>query len=246
MTRVHEYSLFVKNLHARIPFRYGIATLTAVPHVFARLLVESNGVRAYGYAADSLPPKWFRKDPTQPYDDEVDEMIACITRACDHVVAHGPENSAFGLWPDTFDEQRGWAKEHDLPALLAGFGVSFVERALIDGVCRATSTPLSDALRTNVFGVDLAAIHLELAGSSPAHVLERRPRNQLSVRHTVGLGDPITNEGDKDSGDDPHDGLPYSLVENIREYGLRFFKVKIGADHEQSVGRLDEHISRGI
>jgi len=48
--------LFRLELHARMPFRYGIATMTDVPQVFLRLRFDLGGKTEWGIAADLLPP----------------------------------------------------------------------------------------------------------------------------------------------------------------------------------------------
>ncbi len=63
-------------MRTRFPFRYGIASMTALPHLFVRLLVDVDGVEQWGVAADHLAPKWFTKDPDQSFRDEVDDMMA--------------------------------------------------------------------------------------------------------------------------------------------------------------------------
>src|SRR5205085_5115748 len=48
---------------------------------------------------------------------------------------------------------------------ISGFGVSLVERAIIDAWCRARGTTFAHAVRDASLGVRLAAIHSELAGA---------------------------------------------------------------------------------
>jgi hypothetical protein len=48
-----------------MPFRYGIVTLSALPHLFLKVEAEIDGRRQVGIAADHLPPKWFTKTRTR-------------------------------------------------------------------------------------------------------------------------------------------------------------------------------------
>ena len=57
------------------------------------------------------------------------------------------------------------------------------------------------------------------------------------MRHTVGLGDPIT-PGDITPADRVDDGLPQDLEASIRAYGLRYFKVKLTGAPERDLPRL--------
>jgi hypothetical protein len=53
----------------------------------------------------------------------------------------------------------------------------------------------------------------------------------------VGLGDPLT-PGEISEKERLEDGLPHSLVESIRRYGLHFFKVKLSGNLKQDQQRL--------
>ncbi|MHC4996137.1 MAG: hypothetical protein ACYTGQ_13910, partial [Planctomycetota bacterium] len=58
-TRLLQTDLHVLNTRTRFPFKYGIASLTAVPHLFVRATVEIDGQTVTGVASEGLPPKWF-------------------------------------------------------------------------------------------------------------------------------------------------------------------------------------------
>ena len=71
-------SFHVRNLETRLPFRYGIVTLTRLPLLHVVVEVEAaDGRRVRGYAGDNLAPKWFDKDPSKSFRDNVkDELVA--------------------------------------------------------------------------------------------------------------------------------------------------------------------------
>ena len=60
--RIRAGDIHVVELQTRMPFKYGIATMTRTPHAFVRVQLEVDGKPASGIAADHLPPKWFTKD----------------------------------------------------------------------------------------------------------------------------------------------------------------------------------------
>src|SRR6185437_803307 len=66
--QVLKTDLHLTNLRLRIPFRFGIVTMTECPHLFIRALLEIDGKQVWGIAADSLPNKWFTKNPTATYE----------------------------------------------------------------------------------------------------------------------------------------------------------------------------------
>ena len=79
--QVRSVDLRVLNMWTRMPFRYGIAALTRLPHLFVRAQVEVDGRRHMRIAAEGLPPKWFTKDPTTSFRDDLDDMLRVITSA---------------------------------------------------------------------------------------------------------------------------------------------------------------------
>jgi L-alanine-DL-glutamate epimerase-like enolase superfamily enzyme len=163
-------------------------------------------------------------------------MIDVIESACAVALESGPQDSVFDLWHRVYREcvVRGAT---NIAPLLAGFGVSVVERAVVDAFCRAINVPFAVAVRANELGIRLGSIHPALAGHDPREFLPRRPMTSLSVRHTVGLGDPLA-VGD-DGGVVPPDDLPSTLEAWIRRYGLRRFKVKVSGDHRVDLDRLE-------
>ena len=56
MIRLLSAELHRLELRARMPFRYGIATMTDVPQVILRATFELDGTVHAGFAADLLPP----------------------------------------------------------------------------------------------------------------------------------------------------------------------------------------------
>lgn len=234
---VRNIGLHVLNMQTRMPFRYGIASLVAVPHLFVRVEANINGAREVGLAADGLPPKWFTKYPDTSFSDDLDEMLAVIRQACALAEAAPPADSVFAFWLRLHDRQEAWAAVTGYPPLLWGFGVSLVERALIDAFCRSTGTPFANALRENTLGIRLGAIHPELAGFSPAELLPAEPQRSVSVRHTVGLSDPLTDE-EIPAEERLDDGLPHSLAASIDCYGLTHFKILLSGDAAADLTRL--------
>ncbi len=223
-------------LKARMPFRYGIATMTEVTHVFLRLTFDFAGRTQSGLAADHLPPKWFTKDPNRPLDEEVTEMLAVIRAAVGHARAIRAA-TPFLFWRELYAAQSDWAKAQKIPPLLAHFGTSLVERALLDAFCRLGNVTLAAALRGNLPGLDLGALHTVLAGTTLRDWLPAAPPAEVFARHTVGLSDPITDD-EIPADERVTDGLPQSLVACIRFYGLTHFKLKINGDAPRDRARL--------
>jgi hypothetical protein len=236
MITLRSAELFRLELRARMPFRYGIATMTEVTQLIVRFTFEIDGRRETGLAADLLSPKWFTKDPARALADEVDEMLRVIQAAIDH--ARGLRAATgFQFWRELYAAQAAWAKAENLPPLLSNFGTSFVERGLIHALCRAHRTSLAAALRDDLFGIELGVLHPELAGTMPRDFLPAVPPPDIIARHTIGLAD-LIQSSEVTPAERVPDGLPQSLDECIRFYGLRHFKVKINGEGARDLDRL--------
>jgi hypothetical protein len=236
MIALRQAELYRIPLRLRMPFRYGIATLTELPHAIVRLTFEIDGTLHSGLAADNLPPKWFTKDASRDTAAEIAELFEVIRTA----VALARDIRAatpFAFWLELHNALAAWAASRRLPPLLAHFGGTFVERALLHAWGRARGETFSAALRSNSPGFDLGRLHPVLAGDTPARWLPATPAPHVFSRHTVGLSDPLT-PGDLAPADRLDDGLPQTLEDCIRTYGLRHFKIKINGERDRDLSRL--------
>lgn len=236
MILLRSAELFRLELRARMPFRYGIATMTEVTQLITRFTFEIDGRPETGIASDLLSPKWFTKDPARGLADEVDEMLRVIRAAIAHARAIRAA-TVFGFWRELYAAQSAWAKTEQLPPLLSNFGTSFVERGLVHALCRARKSNLSAALRDDLFAVDLGSLHPDLADMKPRHFLPPAPPPDIIARHTIGLAD-LIQSSEVTPAERVPDGLPQSLDECIRFYGLRHFKVKINGEGARDLDRL--------
>src|SRR5262245_41668027 len=234
--RIRAGDIHVLDVQTRMPFKYGIATMTRAPHAFVRLHVDVDGALHTGIAADLLPPKWFTKNPDRALDDEVAAMSRVIAHAVN--IAAGVEgDSAFTVWRQLWDAQSYWGLGEELPPLLVHFGTSLVERALIEACCRGAGMPFWRMLGENRLGIRLGDLHPALKTQAPADVLPCKPLDKIIARHTIGLADPL-EEGDIAPAERLDDGLPQSLAACIQAYGLRHFKIKVSGALESDVERL--------
>jgi hypothetical protein len=234
--RIASLSVFRPEVATRMPFRYGIAEMKRMPHVFVVLEAEIDGAVSRGIAADHLAPKWFTKDPDRDLASEIEDMFAVIRHACDTATNMEGEK-VFALWEQLSAAQGAWGAKVGFPPLLTHFGTSLVERALIDACCRQWKRPFHELLKADAFGLRLGRIHPELEGTATRDWLPANPLPSVHCRHTVGLSDALL-EADIAPGERLDDGLPQSLEACIRHYGLSQFKLKFTSDRVQSLPRL--------
>jgi len=232
------FDFFVLPTRTRFPFRYGIASMTDVPHLFVRTRVTSGAGSAWGLTAEGLPPKWFTKNPATTFEQDLPEMLEVIGHAT-HLadqIARQPL-SFFDFWRELDGQQTQWAGSRRIAPLLAHLGVSLAERAVLDGLCRLAGQPLHGMMAADRLGLRLGEIYPELGTAQPRDLLRAAPLDECFVRHTVGLGDALS-PGDIAPEDRVDDGLPQDLEASIRAYGLRYFKVKLSGVADRDFPRL--------
>ncbi len=237
MIVLEDVSFSHRETRTRFPFRYGIASMTELPHVFVRVRLRVGEESGEGLASEGLAPKWFTKNPATTFAEDLPDLVRVLRAAADHGLAIAPRADLFTWWRELYDVQTAWARAESLPLLLAHLGTSLIERAALDAFCRIRGMSFAEALRRDVLGFRVSAIHPEVADSAADEFLGRGPTPQLMVRHTVGLGDPLT-AADLEKEEPLDDGLPLALEEVIPRYGLTRFKIKLSGKLDQDLERL--------
>ena len=237
------FELFVLPTRTRFPFRYGIASMTDVPQVFTRVQMLAGGHAQSGLAGEGLPPKWFTKNPSTTFEQDLPEMLAAIRHATGAAAAiAGQPVTFFDLWHELDRQQTAWAASRGMAPLLAHLGVSLVERSVLDALCRTLGEPLHRVVHGGALGLNPAAIYAELGATALGDLLPGEPLGACNVRHTVGLGDPLT-AADISPEERVEDGLPQDLQSSIRTYGLRYFKIKLTGKGEIDLPRLERIVA---
>src|SRR6266516_2318175 len=141
------FEFFVRHTRTRFPFRYGIASMTDVPHLFVSTTVTVAEKSSFGLSAEGLPPKWFTKNPATTFERDLPEMLQVIGHAAEFRSSGALANSQRGdraLSPVCLlvpDDQVGTAQvDRDARDTL---------HAIESGRCRASH---GDSLRPGVNG----------------------------------------------------------------------------------------------
>ena len=208
---IKRIDFFERPVRLRMPFRFGVVTMTEAPQAFVRARILLEKKEAEGAAAELLAPKWFDKNPALSNEDNFEQLRNSMRRARAAYLSGG-ENTAYG---------------HSRPGvgLVENFGPALLDRAVLDALCRALGISFYQAIRKNAAGLDLPPRFLDSLQAAP----------QIAARHTVGLVDPITAAAQR-----VDDGLPETLEEVIERYGHRWFKLKVGGNVRADVERLSE------
>src|SRR3989442_7626713 len=167
--------------------------MTDVPHLFVRTTVAVAGKSSFGLSAEGLPPKWFTKNPATTFEQDLPEMLEVISHATKlaEQIARTPV-PFFDFWRELDRQQSDWANTRCLAPLLAHLGVSLVERAVLDGLCRLAGQPLHRMIIANRLELRLGEIYPELGHAQPSDLLPSASLERCFVRHTIGLGDALT------------------------------------------------------
>jgi hypothetical protein len=227
---------FERPVKLRLPFRFGVVTLTEAPQAFVRARIRlADGREGDGISAELLVPKWFDKSPALSNEQNFDQLRRSLTSARQHLIAAGT-GTAFGLSAAADATHREACRAAGLNGLVASFGLALLERAIIDALARLEGVPAFALVHGNRLGLtaqttpDLDGFDLDkfLAGLKPAPT--------IAVRHTVGMVDALTTA--ETAGRRLDDGLPESLEEVIAAYGHRYFKLKVAGAVDADIARL--------
>ena len=234
--RILDVQFFEREVRLRLPFRFGVVTLTEAPQVFARARIRTkDGREGSGVAAEMLAPKWFDKSPDLTNEQNFDQLRISLAVARRHLLA-AAEATPFGLSAAVEAAIHQECARKNLGGLIASFGLALLDRAILDALGRLENQTIFHLVRDNRLGLtsetapDLASFDLGkfLASLDPAR--------SIHVRHTVGLVDALTEA--ETAGKRLDDGLPESLEEAIAFYGHRYFKLKVSGDVAADIARL--------
>ena len=236
--QVVDVALFEQPFRLRMPFRFGVITVTHGLQAFARVRIRlDDGREGDGYAAEALGAKWFDKNPALTDEQNVEQLRKAIELAADAYRA-APPMTAFDLSANHYRHQLEAGAAIGLLPLVASYGPALLDRAVLDALCRLEGVSFWTAMRANRPGLREHPIVPDLAGFDfDAFLAELAPASTIESRHTVGLVDPIV-AADQPAGTRVDDGLPETLEEVVATYGHRFFKLKVSGHLDADLERL--------
>lgn len=223
----------------RMPFKFGVTVATRGFQTMVRARVKlADGTEATGYAAEALGAKWFDKDLSLSDADNHHQLRKSLELASEAALAAGPA-TPFDLFAANYQPHVNACAALGLNALIASYGQSLVDRAILDGLLRGRGASFFQAMRSNLAGLRSDPIAPELFGFNFDCQFEAKtPPSFINVRHTVGLVDPIT-DSDIPPGARINDSLPETLDEVVATYGNRYFKLKVGGEEAADIDRLE-------
>lgn len=234
--RLVAADFFERPVKLRLPFRFGVVTLTEAPQVFVRARIRlADGREGEGVSAELLAPKWFDKSPNLSNEDNFDQLRRSLSMARTSLLAVGPD-TPFGLSAAVDAPHHEACAAISLNGLVASFGLALIDRAIIDALGRLEETSVFALVRKNRLGLSHATAP-DLAGFDFNKFLSAlQPARSIHARHTVGLVDALTRA--ETDGKRIDDGLPESLEEVVASYGHRYFKLKVAGQIDSDIARL--------
>jgi hypothetical protein len=236
---VREVRFHERDVHLRMPFRFGVVTLTDAPQCFVRVRIEfADGRAQWGAAAEMLAPKWFDKNLKLSNEDNFDQLRRSL-RSAASAYMDGKARTAFGHFAAHYSDQIEAGAARGLNALIANYGPAQLDRAILDALFSSLGCSFYDGMRGNLAGIDPALLGRPTGDLAefdmPRFLAQLAPADSIAARHTVGLVDAIGGHPGQVG-----DGLPESLEEVVAVYGHRYFKLKVGGDIEADLARLTE------
>ncbi|RYF41356.1 MAG: mandelate racemase [Comamonadaceae bacterium] len=232
---VREIVLYERPVTLRLPFRFGVVTLTECPQAFARVRIEMpDGRSQWGAAAELMAPKWFDKNLQLSNEDNFEQLREVLRLSREAYLADASPATAFGHFARHHDSHAAAAAARGYNPLLASYGPALLDRAILDALCRAQGVSFYAAMQGNLAGIAGGRGENEGLGME-GFLAGLRPAASIEARHTVGLLDAITAADLKER---VGDGLPETLEEVIQACGHRYFKLKVSGQVDADVARL--------
>lgn len=236
--KVEAVDRFERDHRLRLPFRFGVITVTQGIQAIIRVRIAlEDGRTSEGVAAEALGAKWFEKSPDFADAQNLDQLRQALQLAIDHYGARDFD-TPFGLYAGSYRQQIARGTELGLNPLVASYGPALLDRAIIDAVGRATGQSFAQMIAANVPGIAATDLTPDIDADHLSRFLEGlEPRSSIDLRHTVGLVDPLT-KAERPASERVNDGLPETLEEVVSYYRGRYYKLKVGGDVRADLDRL--------
>lgn len=232
--RIADIELLETPVVLRMPFRFGIVTLSKCFQAFVRVRIETaDGKSTWGATAEMIAPKWFDKNPNLTDEENFEQERDVLRIAKQAYLSDASADTAFGHFIRHHDAHLKACAAKGYNPLLASYGNALIDKAVLDALCRGLNKSFYQVMQSNLVGMHDR--HPQFSGMNFSSFLQKlNPATHIHARHTVGMVDAITAV---DVTEPVNDGLPETLEQVVEHYGHHYFKLKV-------CGQLDKDISR--
>ena len=236
---IRSIELYERPVVLRLPFRFGVVTLTHCPQAFVQVRIRMpDGREISGAAAEMMAPKWFDKNLASSNEDNFNQLRDVLLLGREAYLSDRAPDTAFGHFARHYDAHQMASAARGYNPLLANYGPALIDRAILDALCRAHGASFYAAMQRNLAGIGAhpGAARPEFDGIDFDRFLAtQKPALSIEARHTVGMVDAITAADLKEP---LNDGLPETLEQVVTHYGHRYFKLKVGGNLDADLARL--------
>ena len=239
---IRSIRFFEREVMLRLPFRFGVVTLTQCPQVYVSVDVEfASGKVVQGCAAEMMVPKWFDKTKDLSNEDNFEQLRNSLRIARNAYLSDALPRSAWQYFSHYYSSIIKIGEQNRLNHLTSNYGPALIDRAVIDALCHFCGLSFDSAVNTNQIGLECTSL-VELSDLKSFDInkflgkLTSKP--SIAARHTVGLLDSI----DEESSDitRPRDDLPVTLKEIASRYRHQYYKIKLSGDLSSDIARLSQ------
>src|SRR5215468_10419863 len=162
--KLEAVSCYERDVTLRLPFRFGVITVTRATQAVIRATVAlEDGRTSRGVAAETLGAKWFDKSAAFSDAQNLDQLRQALSLAIELYRAC-PWSTPFELYARTYKEQLARGGELGLVPLVAAYGPALLDRAILDALGRAEGLAFADMISRNVAGLAITQLTPDLAG----------------------------------------------------------------------------------
>jgi hypothetical protein len=239
---IKRIELFVRETApGRIAFKIGSAAkaerrTNPLGHV-RLILADDKGREAFGCSGDRLSVRWLDKRQGRDRGMKTRQLVDLIYQAREIYLADPKVSTPFEKWLETHPKIMAIGARAGEEPLTTSLASSLIERALVDAFCRLNGASAFSMLRDDRLGFAAHLADRDLPKMPTNAWLPARPVTTFQVRHTIGPADPMRGS-DVPAADRINDGLPEAVDDNIRRYGLHYFKIKLGGKVDVDIARM--------
>src|SRR5262245_53854669 len=151
--RLEAVECFERDVKLRLPFRFGVITVTEATQAVIRATVAlEDGRQSVGVAAESLAAKWFDKNPAFSDAQNLAQLRQSLALAILNYCDKG-WSTPFALYDGCYSEQLARGAELGLVPLVACYGPALLDRAILDALGRLGGLSFAAMLKRNLPGI---------------------------------------------------------------------------------------------
>ena len=178
---IREIELFERPVVLRLPFRFGVVTLTECPQAFARARIEfADGSERLGRGGRADGAQVVRQEPgAVSNEDNFDQLRDVLRLARDAYLRDAAPATAFGHFARHHDAHlQAAARRAASTRCWPSYGPALLDRAVLDALCRALRRVVLRGDARNLAGIGAGAARVRAAATSTRFLpaLAARPR----------------------------------------------------------------------